>query len=192
MCICATAYPAPGAVSSIGPGFAFSNISGAGGEIRAGHPGDTFRIIGAGTTTVSANPSSKTLTVNGGGVSSFNGRAGAVVPQPGDYTPSSVGLSGVIPPTSVTIPAGGTYTYPIITSSLWGRIIVGANTNNADFNMDNAGNVQIISMDSSGLILSNSNLSGHLCIGSSVAANPVVFYNRTASIVSVLISGFYQ
>lgn len=101
-------------------------------------------------------------------------------------------LTGIITPIVVTLAPGGTYTFTTVTSSLWGRIIVGANVNNADFNMDGSGNVQITSMDSSGLIQSNSNLSGHLCIGSSVAANPVVLYNRTPGSLTVLITGFYQ
>lgn len=144
---------------------AFTGYSSAGGKAKATTFNDTLNFTG----NVSINPGSKTINI-----------------------PFATSVPGVIPPATVTIPASGTYTFPSITSSIWGRIIVGANVSNADFNMDSAGNVQILQMDSSGLILSNSSLSGHLCIGNSVAANPVVLYNRTSGSLTVLITGFYQ
>lgn len=161
--VVASAWAAPGDITPTTK--AFTGYSSTGGKIKATTFGDTLAFTG----NVTANPATKTINI-----------------------PFSTSITGVISPVVVNIPASGTYTFPAVTSSLWGRLIVGNNANNADFNMDAAGNVQIISMDSTGLILSNSNLSGHLCIGSSVAANPVVLYNRTASSLSVLITGFYQ
>lgn len=158
-----SAFAAPGDITPTTK--AFTGYSSVGGKIKATAFNDTLNFTG----NVTANSATKTINI-----------------------PFSTSMTGVISPIVVNIPASGTYTFPTVTSSLWGRIIVGANVNNADFNMDNAGNVQILQMDSTGLILSNSNLSGHLSIGNSVAANPVTLYNRTAGSLTVLITGFYN
>ena len=179
-------YAAPGDITPASK--AFVGYSGVGGKIKATQYNDTLKFVG-----VATNQATKTITVSTGsiGAAPLTG-IGTSGSWPISVTGSAGATTGIITPTTVSIPASGTYTFPAVTSSLWGRIIVGANANNADFNMDAAGNVQILQMDSSGLILSNSNLSSHLCIGNSVAANPVILYNRTASSLSVLITGFYQ
>ena len=161
--IAGAAWAAPGDITPTTR--AFTGYSSAGGKIKATTFGDTLKFTG----NVSTDPVTKTVNI-----------------------PITTSIPNVISPAVVPIPAGGTYTFPSITSALWGRIIVASNTNNADFNMGSDGRVQIISSDDSGLILPNSNLSGHLCIGNSVAANPVVLFNRTSSTISVLVSGFYQ
>ena len=144
----------------------FTGYSSAGGKIKATSFNDTLKLTGNVTT------DSVTKTIN---------------------IPVTTSIVGVIAPIDVTLPAGGTYTFPVITSSLWGKIIVGANTYNADFVMDAAtGTVQLVTSDSTGIIVSNSNLSGKICIGGTVGSNPVILTNRTAGTIQVLVSGFYK
>ncbi len=157
------AWAAPGDITPTSK--AFVNYSGPGGKAKPTVFNDTLKFAG----NVTMDPATKTVNI-----------------------PFTTSIPNVISPVLVPIPAGGTYTFPAITSSLWGRIIVANNDNNADFNMSSDGRVQILASDDSGLILSNSNLSGHLCIGSSVAANPVVLFNRTAVLLLVLITGFFK
>ena len=92
----------------------------------------------------------------------------------------------------VNIPAGETYVFPAITFAMWGKIVVGQNVNNADFNVDASGNVQLVTVDSSGLIVANAATSGKICLGGAAPSNPVVLTNRTSSAISVLVTIFYQ
>ena len=102
------------------------------------------------------------------------------------------GGSGVVPPTVVDILANETYELPAFSSAMWGKIIVGGGSCNADFIINTFGTVQLVSVDSSGLIVANSDTAGKICLGGLFPFNPVVIANRTSGTISVLVSAFYQ